>query len=71
MPGALMLNVGVDYERWLYATSRYVTFVPDARDLASPWRLTLSLSKRIAIFKTRNPSADLKVSAKTATLRLT
>jgi hypothetical protein len=50
MPGALTLNVGVDYERWLYATSRYVTFVPDARDLASPWRLTVTLSKRLAIF---------------------
>lgn len=50
MPGALTLNVGIDYERWLYATSRYVTFVPDARDLASPWRLTVTLSKRLAIF---------------------
>ena len=55
MPGSLTLNVGVDYERWLYATSRYVTFVPDARDLASPWRLTVSLSKRMAIFKNTGP----------------
>ncbi len=50
LPGAMALNIGVDYERWLYATSRYVTFVPDARDLASPWRLTVSFSKRLTIF---------------------
>ena len=50
LPGAMALNIGVDYERWLYATSRYVTFVPDARELASPWRLTVSVSKHLAIF---------------------
>jgi hypothetical protein len=49
LPGAITLNVGVDYERWLYATSRYVTFVPDARDLASPWRVTVSLRKHLAL----------------------
>jgi hypothetical protein len=50
LPGAMALNIGVDYERWLYATSRYITFVPDANDLASPWRLTISLRKHFGFF---------------------
>jgi hypothetical protein len=54
LPGALMLNIGVDYERWLYATSRYVTFVPDVSDLASPWRVTVSFRKHLALFRDRH-----------------
>jgi hypothetical protein len=55
LPGALTLSIGVDYDRWLYATSRYVTFVPDARDLASPWRFTLTLRKRFSLFGQPEP----------------
>jgi len=50
LPGSLTLSVGVDYDRWLYATSRYVTFVPNANDLASPWRLTIALRKQFSLF---------------------
>jgi hypothetical protein len=52
LPASMVLNVGLDYERWLYATSRYVTFAPDARDLAPPWRFTVSLRKHLAFFDT-------------------
>jgi hypothetical protein len=43
------LMVGVDYDRWAYENSPYLTFTPTGSDFAAPWRFTINVSKTVAL----------------------
>jgi hypothetical protein len=45
LPKEFTMMLGVDYDRWVFERSAFLTFVPDSGDLAEPWRLTFNLQK--------------------------
>jgi len=45
LPKEFTMLFGIDYDRWMFERSPFLTFVPDPDDIAEPWRLTFNLQK--------------------------
>jgi hypothetical protein len=45
LPKEFTMLLGLDYDRWMFERSPFLTFVPGPADLAEPWRLTFNLQK--------------------------
>lgn len=49
VPGGMRLMLGLDYDRWDFASSPFLTFVPDPDDLAPPLRFSVNLKTNVSV----------------------
>jgi hypothetical protein len=49
LPGGMRLMLGLDYDRWDFVSSPFLTFIPDPDDLAPPLRFSVNLKTNVSL----------------------